>query len=30
MVRCMKNLVILALGAATLFAADFVAEGNRW
>jgi hypothetical protein len=26
----MKNLVILALGAATLFAADFVAEGDRW
>jgi hypothetical protein len=30
MVRYMKNLVILALGAATLFAADFVAEGDRW
>ena len=26
----MKNLVILALGAAALFAADFVAEGDRW
>ncbi len=26
----MKNLVVLALGAATLFAADFVAEGDRW
>ena len=26
----MKNLVILALGAASLFAADFVAEGDRW
>src|ERR1019366_4194919 len=25
-----KNLVILALGAAALFAADFVAEGDRW
>src|SRR6266567_3083602 len=30
MMRCMKNLVILALGAATLFAADFVTEGDRW
>ena len=26
----MKNLVILALGAAALFAADFVAEGDLW
>ena len=25
-----KNLVVLALGVATLFAADFVAEGDRW
>src|ERR1035441_4557888 len=25
-----KNLVVLALGAAALFAADFVAEGDRW
>ncbi len=25
-----KNLVVLAVGAAALFAADFVAEGDRW
>ena len=25
-----KNLVVLALGVATLFAADFAAEGDRW
>src|SRR6478672_9536480 len=30
MVRYMKNLVVLALGAAALMAADFVAEGDRW
>ena len=28
--RHKKNLVVLALGAAALFAADFVAEGDRW
>src|ERR1035438_5500384 len=30
MMRHKKNLLILALGAAALFAADFVAEGDRW
>src|ERR1039457_5738167 len=30
MMRHKKNLVVLALGAAALFAADFVAEGDRW
>jgi Zn-dependent M28 family amino/carboxypeptidase len=30
MMRHMKHLVILALFAAALFAADFVAEGDRW
>src|ERR1022692_1752329 len=28
--RHKKDLIILALGAAALFAADFVAEGDRW
>src|SRR5215475_488052 len=28
--RYMKHLVVLGLGAATLFAADFAAEGDRW
>src|SRR4051812_18675383 len=30
MVRHMRSLVILTLGAAAVFAADFVAEGDRW
>ncbi len=30
MMRHIKHLVILALGAAALFAADYVAEGDRW
>src|ERR1035437_7216265 len=30
MMRDMKTLVILALGAAALLGADFVAEGDRW
>src|ERR1035438_4567051 len=30
MMRDMKTLVILALGAAALLGADFVAEGGRW
>jgi Peptidase family M28 len=30
MMRHMKTFVILALGAVALFAADFVAEGDRW
>src|SRR5271165_1549516 len=28
--RQMRHLLLLALGAAALFAADFVAEGDRW
>ena len=28
--RYMKTIVVLGLGAAALFAADFVAEGDRW
>src|ERR1022692_2259160 len=30
MQRYIKNLVVLALGVAALFAADFAAEGDRW
>src|ERR1035438_4294433 len=30
MMRQMKHLLLLALGAAALFAADYVAEGDRW
>src|SRR6478672_3643038 len=30
MVRYMKNLVVLGLGAAALMAADFAGEGDRW
>ena len=28
--RQMKHFLLLALGAAALFAADYVAEGDRW